>query len=272
MTSVVFFGVGGFGGIALKALLDQGADVWCACTRVEKPLSMEVRAKRFAKRLLRVPDFEQILFDHFEGVPRPHELGVPVMEDMAELDFTPDYIISAGFPKLIPQSVLRGAQVAAINFHPGILPKRAGATPSRTAILEGDEESALTVHHMTEHFDSGETVWERRVPITKRDTFGTLENKIARAIPEAMADVLTGVNRPNGTRPKAKLCPKVQKLAYDWSEPPELISRKIRSLQPRSCIPVKMNGSTIAVWEHDVTQDGLQIKSVFDGVGIRPSP
>ena len=282
--SVFFFGVGGYGGIALDQLIKLGTRVVGVCSRPEKR-SPATTAKRWAKRLLRIPDFEQIVVDHFAGAPSPYRLARKNQIPLYQLDglegqmlsdivaqARPELIICAGFPRLIPGEILKSATVAALNFHPGMLPDRAGATPVRTAILHGDSKAALTVHHMSEHFDSGNAVITLPVKVSQTDTYGSLELKLAGALPQAIAHVMTELDSLPAAElaPRVKLCPKVSKLSYSLNENPEVISRKIRALQPRAAIPIEIDGRRLAVWDHEVLDGELRIKTVFDGTRVRP--
>ena len=221
--SVFFLGVGGFGGIALKEFIALGASVVGVCTRPDQRQPITA-LKRFAKRVLRVPDFEQIIIDHFKGTPSPyrlarrHRLAIYELTDLSSqmlgdiiAQARPDFIVSAGFPKLIPPHILGSARIAALNFHPGLLPERAGATPVRTAIMHGDAEAGLTVHHMSENFDSGSAVFTECIPVEKTYTYGLLELKLSALIPRAVATIISDRDKlPEAKLVKrAKLRPKV---------------------------------------------------------------
>ena len=296
--SVFFFGVGGWGGVTLKSFEEFGANIVGVCGREDKPTS---RAKVFAKRFLWIKDFDRIVGDPFEGVERPQpvydhrEINSKMLRDIVA-QARPDLIISAGFPHLIPAEILRSARVAAINFHPGLLPQRAGATPSRSVILNGDSESGLTVHHMTEHFDAGAPAFIAKVDVSPCDTFGDVELKVSRHIDRAVTTILSLVYENNlrfdGKSSRVPLDTKVGKQQFKWSEPAEIISRKIRCQLPRAVIPVELEGRKIAIWRHDLSPDtgaageilrrsdrcpvvgagdgSIVVKSFYDGIRIRP--
>ena len=313
--TIFFFGVGGFGGLTLRSLIDSGVQVVGVCTRSDESswLSLKNQWKLRIKRLFNVPDFERIIGDPYAGIPTPYKVSrkfdVPLYghRDVRSTKFRavvrqarPDLIISAGFPSLIPPAILGSAKLAALNFHPGLLPKRAGATPSRSVILNGDSESGLTVHHMTEHFDSGDNVFVSKVGVSPTDTFGDVERKVASHIDEAVASILSAayedkerLSQKTKRKNRVPLNPKVnaELTRFDWSEPAEIISRKIRSIQPRAVIPTKIDGHAVGIWDHELCPlDGspshivqirngypivatgrgsILIKSVYDGVRVR---
>lgn len=313
--SVFFFGVEGFGGLVLQAFETFGAQIAGVCSRLDDGswLNKKNRAKGFVKRIVGVRDFNRIWGDPYTGVPKPDaiasRLRAPLYSDQdintdklrdIVRQARPDLIISAGFPHLIPKPILNSARIAALNFHPGLLPDRAGATPVRSAILNGDIEAGLTVHHMTEHFDSGDAVFASRFKVPERSTFGELERAISAYIEQGVGTIMSTIDEDeqrlmsrNLEKSRTKLDPKVtsETASYDWSEPAEIISRKIRALLPRTVIPVNIGGREVGVWDHEAiplngTAPGevqlrhqfpvvttgagsILVKTVHDGVRLR---
>ncbi len=76
----------------------------------------------------------------------------------------PDVIISAAFPRLIPDEILEIPKYGAINCHPSPLPAGRGPTPQRL-IYEGDERVGATVHRTAAEFDTGAILAQRIAPL-----------------------------------------------------------------------------------------------------------
>ena len=72
--------------------------------------------------------------------------------------------ISAGFRSRIASSSLARVR-GAYNFHPSLLPAYRGRSPINWAILHGETEVGLTLHHMVEELDAGPIVAQRRLII-----------------------------------------------------------------------------------------------------------
>lgn len=66
-------------------------------------------------------------------------------------------LIAASYGHLIPNDHLdRFSSLHALNVHPSLLPKYAGAAPIQWAIANGDEETGVTVQEVSrEAFDRG---------------------------------------------------------------------------------------------------------------------
>lgn len=97
---------------------------------------------------------------------------------VSSLPSTPDFLIVAGFGKLIPPAWLKLPRIAALNLHPSLLPKYRGACPAEWAILNGEKETGVTLIRMDEKFDQGEIYAQQKILILQKDTRVTLYFKL----------------------------------------------------------------------------------------------
>jgi natural product biosynthesis luciferase-like monooxygenase protein len=135
--------------------------------------------------------------------------GVTVV-DRAELAgrlrVTPvDALFSIANERILPDEVLELVP-AAINFHDGPLPDRAGLGVTTWAIHDGEVEHGITWHRMTAAVDEGEVIAEERFPIAADDTALSLNASCyaaaLRTFPEVLEIVLEGRVTPRpGTTP-----------------------------------------------------------------------
>jgi methionyl-tRNA formyltransferase len=68
----------------------------------------------------------------------------------------PDYLLGAHLNQLVKPIVLDLPNMACINIHPSILPSYKGVDPVFYALLNKETEIGVTLHKMSEEFDSGE--------------------------------------------------------------------------------------------------------------------
>lgn len=110
-----------------------------------------------------------------------------------------DFIVLAGFLKLIPQKIIQAYEGRIINVHPSLLPKFGGkgmyGSRVHQAVKEAEEvETGITIHHVTKHYDEGNIIFQTRVAISPSDTVQDIEKKIHaleyRHYPEVIADYL----------------------------------------------------------------------------------
>lgn len=86
----------------------------------------------------------------------------------------PDYLISYLSRWIMPESLLKSAKIAAINFHPAP-PEYPGFAPNNFALYEGAKEFGVTCHHMAAKVDTGPIIAVKRFPIFPNDNIESLQ-------------------------------------------------------------------------------------------------
>lgn len=66
----------------------------------------------------------------------------------------------------------------AFNLHPSLLPELKGVDPAFYAALEGYKRSGITLHHLAEHFDEGETISQAAYSINHNDSVYSLNRQL----------------------------------------------------------------------------------------------
>lgn len=93
------------------------------------------------------------------------------------LKISPDLIIVVAFGMIIEKEVTD--QYFCINIHSSLLPKYRGASPIHTALLNGDDETGVTLIKMNEKMDEGEILSQVKSPISSVDNLGSLTNSLS---------------------------------------------------------------------------------------------
>jgi phosphoribosylglycinamide formyltransferase-1 len=91
-------------------------------------------------------------------------------------DHDPQFVVSAGFMKLLGPAVL--GRWTVINTHPALLPAFPGAHAVRDALAAGATETGCTVHVVDAGVDTGPVLEQVRVPVLAGDTEETLHERI----------------------------------------------------------------------------------------------
>lgn len=94
-----------------------------------------------------------------------------------------DYILLAGYLKMIPVSVIRAFRERILNIHPALLPKFGGkgmyGLKVHEAVLEaGEKETGVTIHFVDEEYDHGPMIMQKKVRVHKGDTPETLQKRV----------------------------------------------------------------------------------------------
>ena len=83
---------------------------------------------------------------------------------------SPDYILAAHFNQLIKPEVLRLPEIGCINIHPSLLPAYKGVDPVFFAMLAGEKKLGVSLHKMSESFDTGELISQKILPLETKQT------------------------------------------------------------------------------------------------------
>jgi phosphoribosylglycinamide formyltransferase-1 len=115
-----------------------------------------------------------------------------------------DYVVMAGYMKLLGVEVLDAYPMRVVNLHPALLPSFPGAHGIRDAFDHGVKVTGVTVHFASEVFDEGPIIAQEPVPIAEDDTVETLEARIHgvehRLYPSALAAIAEGRVSVEGRR------------------------------------------------------------------------
>lgn len=173
------------------------------------------------------------------------ELNLPIIQPrrMSEPDaiqqllhWAPDLIVVAAFGQILRPAVLDLPQFGCVNVHASLLPRWRGAAPIQAAILHGDDQTGITIMCMDPGIDTGPTLAQKSIQITKEDNAGTLSVKLselgADLLLETLPAYLSGqlVPRPQEDS-LVTYAPMIKKEdgLLDFSEPALALDRKVRA-------------------------------------------
>jgi phosphoribosylglycinamide formyltransferase-1 len=94
-----------------------------------------------------------------------------------------DYVVLAGFLRLVPAAILAAYPGRIVNIHPALLPAYGGkgmygARVHEAVIAAGERESGITIHRVDERYDEGATIAQFRCAVEPGDTPDTLAARI----------------------------------------------------------------------------------------------
>ncbi|MEU4388553.1 phosphoribosylglycinamide formyltransferase [Promicromonospora sp. NPDC023805] len=92
--------------------------------------------------------------------------------------FQPDYLVLAGFMRILAPSVVRKFEGRMMNTHPALLPSFPGAHPVRDTLAHGVKVTGSTVHLVDDGVDTGPIIAQTVVPVLDDDDEPTLTERI----------------------------------------------------------------------------------------------
>lgn len=102
----------------------------------------------------------------------------------------PDVGVLASFGKILPKEVLNIPKHGILNIHPSLLPKYRGPTPVPTAILNGEQETGVTIIKMDEKVDHGPILAQFKEEIKPDDTAESLYERLFTAGAKVLTTIL----------------------------------------------------------------------------------
>lgn len=120
--------------------------------------------------------------------------------ERAVLDAGAEYIVLAGYMRILSEGFAERWAGRIINIHPSLLPKYKGLETHRRAIEAGDSHGGASVHLVTAELDAGEVLAQAKIAIAQDDTPETLAERVKLAehqlYPRAVADYVSRGNDP----------------------------------------------------------------------------
>lgn len=106
-------------------------------------------------------------------------------------EFAPDYIVLAGFMRVLTEGFIARYPQRILNIHPSLLPAFPGLHTHRAALAAGVKIHGATVHFVTPQLDHGPIVIQAAVPVLANDTEEALAARVLKVehciYPQALA-------------------------------------------------------------------------------------
>ena len=171
----------------------------------------------------------------------------------------PDIVIAADTNFILPKQILEIPPYGCLNVHPSILPKYRGPAPIQATILNGDEETGVTIIKMDEKIDHGPIIKKKKLKIkNKKFTFESLRDALADLGAELLTDTIPqwikGQIAPIKQDDKKASYTKILKRQdglINWQRSAIQIERQIRAFNPWP--------GTFSFFEHKGTKKRLKV-------------
>ncbi len=168
----------------------------------------------------------------------------------------PDLILSFYYRNMIKEEILNMPRLGAFNMHGSLLPKYRGRAPINWAVLNGEKETGVTLHHMVKKADAGDIVDQEKVPIGPEDTAKDVFSKCvpaARLVLTRQLEVLSEGTAPRRKQDESQATyfggRKPEDGRINWTESAESIYNLIRAVtQPYPGAFTTVGGKKLFIW------------------------
>jgi methionyl-tRNA formyltransferase len=229
---LVFFGTPDFAVPSLRSLSEEGFDVAAVVTQPDKPKGRH--HNQLIPSAVKVEALEEKLPVLQPARPNDQEF----LSELRELQ--PDLGVVVGYGHIFKPALLQLPPQGMINVHASLLPQFRGAAPIEHAILNGLDETGVSIMQLDEGMDTGPVYLRVPTPIAPDENAGELTTRLAElgalALIEALTLIATGAaEREPQDHAVASYAPKLtpEMARIEWTNSAEAISRQVRALDPR---------------------------------------
>lgn len=237
---IVFFGTPDFASYTLEHLIKEGRNIVGVVTTPDRP------AGRGHK--LRPSAVKEVAEKLLPQVPllQPEKLRDETFLRALE-DLKADLFVVIAF-RMLPAEVWSMPPFGTFNLHASLLPRYRGAAPIQHVILNGEKETGVTTFFIDEDIDTGRVLLQKRVPITDRETGGTLHDKLMQIGATLVSETIDLIAKaPEGkllgqsqvklhpdpySLPQAPKIFKEDRLLSFTKEDANAIDRRVRAMSP----------------------------------------
>lgn len=223
---VLMFATGPFALPTLEALYAAGHQVAALVTQPRPPGAAAETPLRAAA------------VGHGTPIEEPAQVNSPEA-CRALAAYRPDVLVVADYGQILAPQILAIAPLGGVNLHGSLLPRYRGAAPINWAIYHGEQETGVTVIHMTPAVDAGPILAQEATTIGPDETAPQLEARLARLgaplVVRTLAELERGEVHPRPQDPAlATSARRLRKTdgQVDWARSAQAIYNQVRALEP----------------------------------------
>ncbi|MBY7143685.1 methionyl-tRNA formyltransferase [Virgibacillus sp. NKC19-3] len=251
MRRIVFMGTPDFSVPILRALVKSEYDVVLVVSQPDRP--------KGRKRVITPSPVKTEAEKHHIPVFQPEKLKDNYEEI---LTYEPDVIITAAYGQILPNALLETPEHGCINVHASLLPELRGGAPIHYAILQGKEETGISLMYMAEKLDAGDILAQQAVPIDREDHAGSLHAKLsevgANLLMESLPNIFNGNIKPikqDESKATFAMNIKREQEKVDWTKSNVEIYNHIRGLHPWPVAFTTYFGKIMKLWWGEIDNE-----------------
>ena len=244
---ILFMGTPDFAVASLKRLVEDGHDVCGVFTQPDKP-------KNRGMKMTFSPVKEYALSQNL-AVYQPLKMRDGEALGIVQ-QLQPELIVVAAYGRILPEEILHAPEYGSINVHSSLLPAYRGAAPINWAILDGLDETGVTIMYMAKELDAGDIIHTVKTPIDINETAQELTMRLAdlgaRALSETVEMLAAGTAvRTPQEHEKHTYAPMLSKALspIDWGKTTRQIHDQVRGLIPWPCASTVVGGKNVKVFQ-----------------------
>ncbi|WP_187263290.1 methionyl-tRNA formyltransferase [Pontibacter beigongshangensis] len=165
--------------------------------------------------------------------------------------------------RMLPEVVWAMPELGTFNIHGSLLPQYRGAAPINWAIINGEKETGVTSFFLKHEIDTGDLLFQERVPVLEEDDFGTVYEKLKHEGAKLALRTVQAIEQgqvqpqPQQHTGEMKHAPKIYKetCQINWNQPAVQIRNFIRGLSPYPAAWTRLQDKTFKIFKTEVLPD-----------------
>ena len=223
---IVFFGSPSSAVPSLNRIIEDGHNIELVITQPDRPsgrghtLSFSPVKKKALEN--NIPLFQPV------KIRKDPDIVNQLME------IQPDLNVVVAYGQIIPALVTHLPMHKSINLHFSLLPKYRGASPVQWTLLNGDQETGITIFELNEKMDEGDILTQKKVDIFPSDDALTLESRLACAGAELLSETIARIKKIQPKMQDFSLATYAKKIKkedgrIDWNKNAHQIERMLKA-------------------------------------------
>lgn len=255
---IIFMGTPDFAVPSLKILIENGYNVVGVITATDK-MGGRGKNKLIESAVKKYAVSKDI------PVLQPKNLKSP--EFQAELKaLNANLQIVVAF-RMLPESVWNMPELGTFNLHGSLLPRYRGAAPINWAVINGDTETGVTTFFLKHEIDTGNIIFQERMPIYPDDTAGAVHDRMMELGAKTVLKTVQAIEQ-EAVEPKpqndqlASHAPKIfrETCEINFQQPAEKVHDFIRGMSPYPAAWTILDGKQLKILRSTYTEDFHQLE------------
>ena len=181
-----------------------------------------------------------------------------------------EFILVLDFAQLIKGNLLTWARNGCLNIHPSLLPAYRGAAPIQRALMDGKNESGVTLFRLVEKMDAGPILKQKHIRIEQDDNYASLLEKSAHVGTEMLINQMKNVppaqwayceQNDSGVTYAPKIAPQERELS--WNMTANQFCNVVRGLAPQPGAYINHRGKRLLIRTAQVVKAASEAPSTF---------
>ena len=259
---LIFMGTPDFSVPCLNSLIDAGHEVLAVFTQPDKP--------RGRKQELTPPEVKVCALQRGLTVYQPKTLrDGEAMKIISALH--PDCIVVVAYGKILPKEILDYPKHGCINIHASLLPKYRGSAPIQWSVINGENETGVTIMQMDEGIDTGDMLYQKAIPIMIDETSESMFDKLSVLGGEMIFEALDMIEQGGLTAIKqndelSSHAPMLDKSIseIDWSKSAAEVHNLVRGLYSWPIAQTSLHGKKLKIYRTSLGRGNGEPGSVLN--------